>query len=40
MYSIQEQFKKLTALAQMNGRVRDAQAIAGTFLDLSREILC
>ena len=37
MYSIQEQFKT-DALAQMNGRVRDAQAIAGTFLDLSREI--
>nr|WP_314623280.1 phasin family protein [uncultured Noviherbaspirillum sp.] len=37
MYSIQEQFKT-DALAQINGRVRDAQAIAGTFLDLSREI--
>ena len=37
MYSIQEQFKT-DAFAQMNGRVRDAQTVAGTFLDLSREI--
>jgi hypothetical protein len=37
MYSIQEQFKT-DALAQMNGRVRDAQRIAGNILDLSREI--
>ena len=37
MYSIQEKFKT-DALAQMNGRVRDAQAIAGNLLDLSREI--
>ena len=37
MYSIQEQFKT-DALAQMNGRVRDAQRIAENILDLSREI--
>lgn len=37
MYSIQEQFKT-DALAQMTGRVRDAQRIAGTILDLSHEI--
>jgi hypothetical protein len=37
MYSIQEQFKT-DALAQMNGRVLDAQRIAGNILDLSREI--
>jgi len=37
MYSIQEQFKT-DALAQMNGRVLNAQAIAANFLDLSREI--
>jgi hypothetical protein len=37
MYSIQEQFKT-DALAQMNGRVHDAQLIAGNMLDLSREI--
>jgi hypothetical protein len=37
MYSIQEQFKT-DALAQMSGRVRDAQLIADNLLDLSREI--
>ena len=37
MYSIQEQFKT-NAFAQMDGRVRDAQAIAVNLLDLSREI--
>jgi hypothetical protein len=37
MYSIQEQFKT-DALAQMNNRVSDAQRIAGTILDLGREI--
>jgi hypothetical protein len=37
MYSIQEQFKT-DALAQMNGRVHDAELIAGNILDLSREI--
>jgi hypothetical protein len=37
MYSIQEQFKT-DALAQMNGRVLDAQRIAGNILDLTREI--
>ena len=37
MYSIQEQFNT-DALAQINGRVRDAQLIADNILDLSREI--
>lgn len=37
MYSIQEQFKT-DALAQMSGRVRDAQRIAGSILDISHEI--
>ena len=37
MYSIQEQFKT-DALAQMSGRVRDAQLVADNLLDLSREI--
>jgi hypothetical protein len=37
MYSIQEQFKS-DALAQMNGRVRNAQLVADNILDLSRDI--
>ena len=37
MYSIQEQFKT-DALAQMSGRVRDAQAIAENILELSHKI--
>jgi hypothetical protein len=37
MYSIQEQYKT-DALAQMNGRVRNAQLVADNILDLSREI--
>jgi len=37
MYSLQEQFKS-DALAQLNSKVREAQAIAGNILEVSRDI--